>query len=436
MFTLRCATATGQPVDLRYDPRTSELLDADGDAVFEAQPPAVAHEAAFAVAPWAPARKVATPHTLKIQLGLGCNYRCSYCSQAGEVGSAAATSTRDAAAFLDGLDRWLERPPERIEFWGGEPLVYMAKLRVLVPELDRRFPDARFSMVSNGSLLDDEAIELIDRYDVDFSLSHDGPGQAHRGDDPFEDPRRLQAIRRLWALRKASRRMTFNVVLTPGNTDPRRIHAWFVERVGDPEVVVAFEGVVASYDEQTRDGVGRFDDTAFAELREQLARSLQDGDGFDNPTLRDKARDLVTSLTTRRPASTLGQKCGMDRDDQLAVDLHGNVLTCQNTGGTGPHRIGSVDRLADARLDTATHWSHRRSCTRCPVLQLCKGSCMYLHGDDFARSCDNEYHYNLGVFDGVLRRALGLRLLSVDADVAAPLPPQRGRRTIALRVAA
>ena len=33
----------------------------------------------------------------------------------------------------------------------------------------------------------------------------------------------------------------------------------------------------------------------------------------------------------------------------------------------------------------------------CPVLQLCKGSCMFLEGEFFAQSCANEFAFNMGI---------------------------------------
>jgi len=45
---------------------------------------------------------------------------------------------------------------------------------------------------------------------------------------------------------------------------------------------------------------------------------------------------------------------------------------------------------------------------------------MFLHGDDFAESCENEYHFSLGILDGILRRAFKLTLQSIDGDVRRP----------------
>lgn len=75
----------------------------------------------------------------------------------------------------------------------------------------------------------------------------------------------------------------------------------------------------------------------------------------------------------RRPIEALGQKCGMDSPDAIAVDLRGNVMTCQNTGAKDAHKIGHVADFDAIALDTATHFAFRPECISCPVVQLCKG---------------------------------------------------------------
>ena len=47
--------------------------------------------------------------------------------------------------------------------------------------------------------------------------------------------------------------------------------------------------------------------------------------------------------------------------------------------------------------DTATHFAFRPECMACPVVELCKGLCMFLEGDFFAQSCANEFAFNMGI---------------------------------------
>jgi uncharacterized protein len=322
--------------------------------------------------------------------------------------------------FLAALGQWLQGAPARIEFWGGEPFLYFAKLRRLVPELRNRFPPSVFSIVSNGSLLNAEILDFIERWDLNVTISHDGPGQHLRGPDPFDDTQKAHWLRELWRRRGGGGRVLFNVVLTPANADIGATRAWLAARLGDENIALETEGAVSVYDDRTLTGAGHWPAAHLATLRESIAAGVVSGEALRFRSIEAKARDFIASLQQRRPAAALGQKCGMDQPDQLAVDLHGQVMTCQNTGAQGRHLLGNVSALAEVKLDTATHWSHRECCNHCPVLQLCKGGCMYLEGEHFAQSCENEYHYNVAILDGVLRAAAGLRLEQVTGDIRRP----------------
>lgn len=428
MFILHCTDAGGESVSLRYAPHTSALTNLDGTPVIARQEAAsqLVWDPATRISPQQPGRKSADPMVLKIQLGLSCNYTCSYCNQSSQVDAMAMSRTSDAHSFLDDLGKWLKGSPSLIELWGGEPLLYFKKLGILVPELDRRFPDAELSMVTNASLLTQEILDFIARYDIRITVSHDGPGQHLRGEDPFDHPERGRLLRALWEERRVRHRMIFSSVLTPGNSDPVAIRRWFVEKLNDESVVTSLEGIVAVHDDQTLAGPGTWTPDQYQRLRENIASSFESGDALKIPALLERAKGFMQSIIQGVPSSSLGQKCSMDRSDHLAVDLHSNVLTCHNTGANAKHGLGSALEMEDIRLDTSTHWAFRECCNHCPVLQFCGGSCMYLEGEQFAQSCENEFQFGMGLLDGTLRRALGLTLQSIEGDVRRP----RRRKTI------
>ena len=165
---------------LRYDNQTSELTNLQtGQPVvrsFAAVQPA---SQPFATSKDTPARKD-SPRVLKISLGLSCNYECEYCSQR-FVPRAAETNPTEVHAFVAWLDGWVTMPPERIEFWGGEPLVYIKTLRPLAHALRRKYPGAGFSVITNGSLLNADINQWLDDMGFSVGISHDGPGQHVRG---------------------------------------------------------------------------------------------------------------------------------------------------------------------------------------------------------------------------------------------------------------
>jgi uncharacterized protein len=114
-----------------------------------------------------PLKKSKKVTLLKIQLGLSCNYTCDYCSQK-FVERPTETSKKDIDALIEMLEK-LEFDEERglkIEFWGGEPLVYWKTLKPLAEEIKEKFSHwrdgPRLSIITNGSILDSEKNDFLD----------------------------------------------------------------------------------------------------------------------------------------------------------------------------------------------------------------------------------------------------------------------------------
>ena len=309
-FDLTLEARDGSRHSVRYNPHTSECEGL----------PLPVNPGTFAqvarVAKDKPLGKSRAPRILKIQLGLSCNYACSYCSQAFQIADATVSKLADVEHFLTQLDGWITDAPEKIELWGGEPFLYWAKIQRLVPALAERFPMAVFSIITNGSLLDREKLDFITAHDIAITISHDGPGQHLRGPDPLDDPEKRRWIEALLAERPG--RTGFNAVLTRGNHDLKALKTWFVEKVG-PDIFVGLEGVVNVYDAATAIGTGRFEPAELNSLTRSIFEALvEDPNAFG---LGARIDEFYASVQRRRPIEALGQKCGMDSSDAIAVDL-------------------------------------------------------------------------------------------------------------------
>lgn len=416
MFEIKLRHPDGEEFSLFYNQTDSSLVTADGTPALPYYSGKSDWRPFDSYSPENPIGKSREVKKLKIQLGLSCNYSCTYCNQAMHVGSETHTRLDDVSAFLDGLDEWLVGEPSRIEFWGGEPLVYWKKLKLLVPALRERFPNALFTMITNGSLLDDEKFAFIDRFDIAIGMSHDGPGQHLRGPDPFEEPGILEVVRRFIAERPHA--FSINAVITADNADVNAILDWFRERV-HPHAPINFEGVVNHYEEGGLGVSRRFTAGDYERLVSTIKANLNDAEKR-SPGLEERVYGFLQSLVDLRPATVMGQKCGMDRPSHLAVDLKGNAMTCQNTGVKGKHGIGSVFDMENVKLDTAWHWKERPDCGGCPYLQICGGGCMYLTDKNWVDTCNNEYHYAKGIFEGALEMLTGAKVIGFYGEHTRP----------------
>ena len=280
------------------------------------------------------------------------------------------------------------------------------------------YPKARFNVITNGALIDDDKIEFLDKLGFGVGISHDGPAMRYRGPDPLDDPNQRAAIRKLYDRLRPWGRIGFNCVLHKHNTSLAAVRRHIAERLGVPvdDIPLSTEEILLPYDQG---GIALSPQTE-SEHRAYLEAVFWEavrGESMPVSTLRSKIDELFRSIAKARPASTLGQKCGMDRPTDLAVDLKGNALTCQNTSAATKHRIGSIEAFEDIRLTTAHHWSTRAECRSCPVLQLCQGACLFLEDRLWRQACDNSFTHNLAVLAASLYWLTRLVLVEVEGPV-------------------
>jgi uncharacterized protein len=330
---------------------------------------------------------------LKIQLGLKCNYSCSYCGQRENERGEDATPD-DVPGFLALLDNIELTPRPTIEFWGGEPLVYIKTLRPLAEAMRARYPDAHIKFITNGSLLTKELVDWCIALDIGVGISHDGPNQHQRGDDPLIDNK--EAID--YAIEKLipRQRLGFSSVLTKENPSRTAVIEFFKRKYPDVMLPIG-EMVFADVFNEHSDNM-----TAFS-LQEHIAirRSCYQEFRF-NSDVGERCTNLTHNIQTNMgrefmESPLVRQKCGMDQPHTLAIDIKGNVLSCHNVTAAGvsqngkSHKIGHISDLASVRLATATHWTKREECPSCPVLSSCQGGCMTMAGDFWKKTCDMSF---------------------------------------------
>lgn len=421
LFEIHAEKSVNDKKIFYYDNMTNILSDEDGNVFqnFDGPMQAPNRKPYKAFDKNKPLKKSKSIQLLKIQLGLGCNYSCDYCSQK-FVERAPETSKKDIDAFLDKLNvlEFDEKTGLKVEFWGGEPFVYWKTFKPLAEALLDRFSHWEnkpfFSVITNGSILNDEMIDWLMKLNFAVSISHDGPGQSVRGPDPFDDPEAKKRILGFYRMMtRLGKSISFNPMMNSKNRSRKAIYDWFVELTGDENVRLGEGGIVDAYDEdgftnslQTKEEHFDYRRQAFGDIF-----STQGKIGFTGQL--GKIDGFTMDVLNHAPARFLGQKCGMDEENVLAVDLRGNVMTCQNVsslevGKNGEsHLGGTLDDYDNVAIKTSTHWSKRKECSSCPVLHLCKGACMFLDKKFWDISCANAYSDNVALFALSIQKMTG-----------------------------
>ena len=206
------------------------------------------------------------------------------------------------------------------------------------------------------------------------------------------------------------------------NNDSRlEVQKWMINNFG--MIAIGEGGTVDAYDEGGASMSWQSEEEHIG-YRRKAFREIMNRKINQFSILNQKLEHFITSLKEQRPSSSLGQKCSMDRPDNMSVDLNGNVTTCQNVTASShnpdgmSHSIGHMDDLESVNIKTGTHWSDREECPKCPVLHLCQGSCLFLspNSKEWKLSCDNSYSDNVVWLAAGLYEITGYVLYRIEND--------------------
>lgn len=113
-----------------------------------------------------------------------CNFRCKYCyglSGEGYVNRPVYMTKDVADRVVDYVRRHgTKRLPVTIIFFGGEPLLNLPIMRHFVDRFaDLEHPRVQYSITTNASLIDDDALALFIETNMRVMVSLDGPSNIH-----------------------------------------------------------------------------------------------------------------------------------------------------------------------------------------------------------------------------------------------------------------
>ena len=206
------------------------------------------------------------------------------------------------------------------------------------------------------------------------------------------------------------------------NTNRKAIYDWFVNLTGDPSVKIGEGGFIDAYDDAAINNSLDSLEEHFDYRKQSFADMYSTNGKINFQTILTKVDDFTKSVLTHFESKYVGQKCGMDNENTIAIDLKGNIITCQNvsvieTSKNGEsHLGGNIDDYDNVSLKSVTHWLNRKKCGDCPVLHLCKGSCMYLDGKHWDVTCDNAYSENVALFALSIEKITGYIPTLILAD--------------------
>ena len=420
-FKFFCVNKEGDKSDYYYNNENSRLLDDSRNEVpidNKGLSPTVYE---YNVFDETECRKIGRLNkSFKIQLGNNCNYKCSYCLQSVD-NEREEVSDFSVGEFVDAIPL-SSSPIRRFEFWGGEPLLYWNILYPLAKAIREKFPGSSFYMPTNGSLLTYDIVDQIVELSFGVSVSHDGPGQWQRGGDPLADPEQREIIQYLFNNQNNKGLFSFNPVLTKYNQSRKKINDWFLEEIGHDYFYLGEGRLIHPTDKchkkfciQSSQEQQSYSLNFLKEIRNNLAPNLRlVGVCFNS---------LYESFLTKRPWNMIKLGCGIDRQDQIDVDLSGRIIGCHNFSFDyqGHSRcsnwFGSLYDLDNVVLKLDKHWFDFEECRNCPVIHICGGGCPMTPDKLRNEACNNNYADNIPFISATIENITGFTPYYIEGPV-------------------
>lgn len=383
--------------------------------------------------------------SLRIQLGLKCNFSCKYCNQSNCRESFIKTSNislppevtvRD---FIKLLKKYNIQVTKQITLWGGEPLVYWKYIKILVPELKKLYPSIKLNIISNGSLLTETIIDFLIKYRITLTVSHDAQGfNAYRDDkDPLENPKIVKCLQRFidaseesckyWfsSLTEEERQLeenkikyspfgfSINVVITPANLDIDKIPGYFYLKL-KRNINFHFESIVKA-DADTKQLMGPLDKEQKNKLTNLLFKKgiINSISPEENPfySLREVVARNIHMLVNGIYPEDYDVICDVASEKTLAIDLQGNILACHGSDAKD-WSIGHLSNVNTTINNKVIGSTQRPHCINCPLIAFCGGGCVIATNTDSQAMCEylSIYHGALfaatwfAIFDTVIEK--------------------------------
>lgn len=335
------------------------------------------------------------PQNISLNVSSSCNLACSYCyADGGGFGGAQAElmtweTTRAA------IDRLLggARPdaPITIGFLGGEPFVNRALIHRAVEYASSRARaealDVRFSVTTNGTLLQQEDIALLREHPFAVTVSVDGGAQVHDRLRPFLRQRGSSFERMVAAVKPlleqpGRAQVCARATVTRFHLD---VGAAFesIARIGFADV--GFAPMKAGAD---RSAVLRAEDWAvYLEHLTALAR-LQLRDALNGVSLR--LTNFAIALKQLHRGACSPYPCGAG-GGYFSVAANGDWYTCHRAIGNPKFYAGDNNGLDKGRRIEFLRERHvhaQTDCQQCWARYLCSGSCHQEAPMRTVQSCD------------------------------------------------
>lgn len=124
---------------------------------------------------------------MSLQVTQACNFKCRYCGYAGDNylnrrHNGLSMSWETAKRAIDFyIQHSKSAPVSQIGFYGGEPLLEIDLIEKCIEYIEESLKgrENEYYITTNGTLINDKVVELLNKYTIHLAISLDGPENLH-----------------------------------------------------------------------------------------------------------------------------------------------------------------------------------------------------------------------------------------------------------------
>lgn len=316
--------------------------------------------------------------SLSINVTQICNLQCTYCAAGGDGTYGRPQKKISITKTIPQLDVLLARIEKNetfsITFLGGEPLLYPQGIE-LIAEYAQEIAEQkgfqlRMQVITNGTQFSDDNINLLKRYNMQVTVSLDGPSAINDKQRPTvgglgSTEKIIQGIKKLTEQKKPEQRLKLQGVFGTHNTQIFDAYLFYRELKAD-----SFE---FNFDQTSSDS--QASEKFVNEMEKVLAHAHANG---GEHALRQIhfVEQIFQQLDDQY---RIENYCGSGRSF-AAIDANNAVFDCPWAANDLQSRIDQDLKFQPEQLQhLKTTLISTNNCTQCWAKHLCGGGCSWAH---------------------------------------------------------
>lgn len=316
--------------------------------------------------------------SLTINVTQICNLKCTYCAAGGDGTYGSAQTKINVENTLPQLKFFLERVPEggrfNITFLGGEPLLYPDGILeignyVRLMTAGRKV-QVSFSIVTNGTLINEKTLAVLKSLKANVTVSVDGPAETNDKSRPSKDGRSstalvVEGVQQLRAARGDLGLLTLHGVFHRDNLELMKAYEFYVGLGADRyEFTYSVEENDDDSNKRFLDQMNLIAAKAYAQGGESELRKVGVFDQY------------FRALDNQQQTENF---CGSGKSF-LMMDARNNLYTCPWEVGNKQEQVGQGVDVDFARMEAEqAPLIEKNNCQSCWARFLCGGGCMFIH---------------------------------------------------------